>query len=199
MRSPSPGARRFSAGTVVSVAVRVCVFCGSSDGEATIYLDAARDLGRFLAESGIDVVYGGASVGTMNALAEGALRTGGTVIGVIPRTLVDWEVAHSGITELHVVDSMHERKAMMSALSDAFIALPGGIGTLEELFEVWTWRKLGIHAKPIGLLEVAGFFEPLVSFLDQMGSTGFLGSEDRALVQVETDPQVLLKRLLPAN
>lgn len=199
MRSHFPRARRFCRVPVTSVAVRVCVFCGSSDGAGTIFLDVARQLGRQLAESGIELVYGGASVGTMNAVAEGALRAGGSVTGVIPRTLVDWEVAHPGLTRLHVVETMHERKAMMAGLSDAFIALPGGIGTLEELFEVWTWRKLGIHPKPIGLLDVGGFFDPLVRFLDQMVRTGFLSEADRQLIRIESDPRVLSKTLLSGS
>ena len=147
-----------------------------------MYVDAARDLGKKLAIQGVGVVYGGASVGLMGALADGALAHSGEVIGVIPESLFERELAHPDVSELRIVASMHERKAEMAQLSDAIIALPGGIGTLEELFEVWTWAHLGIQHKPIGLLNVAGFFDGLLSFADQLVKDGFLSPESRALL-----------------
>jgi len=140
---------------------RLCVFCGSASGVRPEYEAAARELGTVLAGRGVGVVYGGASVGLMGVVADSALAAGGEVIGIIPQALVDREVAHAGLSELHVVGSMHERKALMAELSDAFVALPGGMGTLEELFEVFTWRQLGLHAKPIALLDVAGYWAGL--------------------------------------
>ena len=174
---------------------RICVFCGSSPGRGDTYRDAAARLGRLLAESGIGVVYGGASVGTMGVVADAALGAGGEVVGVIPQALVDREVAHTGLTDLHVVADMHERKALMAELSDGFIALPGGAGTLEELFEVWTWAQLGLHTKPIGLLDVAGFYEPLAVLLDHMVAEGFLAATNRDLVVRDPDPAALLTAL----
>lgn len=174
---------------------RVCVFCGSSSGARPEYAGAARGLGRLLAARGIGVVYGGASVGTMGALADAALEAGGSVEGVIPRVLVDREVAHRGLSELHVVGSMHERKARMAELADAFVTLPGGVGTMEEFFEVWTWGMLGIHGKPFGLLDVAGYFRPLTALLDHMVTEGFLPERHRGRVLVDTDAATLLDRM----
>lgn len=174
--------------------MRVCVFCGSSDGKAAAFSDAARELAEVLVGSGVELVYGGASVGMMGVLADTALAAGGRVHGVIPQQLVDHEIAHPDLTELHVVSDMHERKARMADLSDAFIALPGGIGTLEELFEIWTWGKLGLHVKPVGLLDVDGYFGPLTEFLDRMVDNGFLDRPDREMLAVDSDPRTLLAR-----
>jgi uncharacterized protein (TIGR00730 family) len=162
--------------------VRICVFCGASPGNEPRYLDAARDVGAGLAERGIGVVYGGGRVGLMGAVAEAALDAGGEVIGVIPQGLVDRELAHPGLTELHVVDSLHERKALMADLADAFIALPGGLGTLEELAEVVSWAQLELHAKPIGLLEVGDYWTLLLAWLDMAVAEGFVAPAHRRLV-----------------
>ncbi|WP_016746323.1 TIGR00730 family Rossman fold protein, partial [Rhizorhabdus wittichii] len=152
----------------------LCVFCGSSPGVDPVHGVAARALGAALAEAGIDLVYGGGRVGLMGMVADSVLAAGGRVTGVIPKALADLEVAHLGLTELHVVGSMHERKAMMADRSDGFIALSGGIGTFEELFEIWTWGQLGDHAKPVALLNVAGFYDKLAGFLDDVVTAGFL-------------------------
>ena len=176
----------------------VCVFCGSRSGQGPTYVDAARKLGEALAVRDIGVVYGGASVGAMGALADGALAAGGEVIGVIPESLLEREVAHHGVTDLRVVRSMHERKAAMADLSEAFVALPGGIGTLEELFEIWTWSHLRIHAKPIGLLNVNGFFDSLLTFADQLVAEEFLVSNSRALLIHADAIDELLARVMEA-
>jgi uncharacterized protein (TIGR00730 family) len=174
---------------------RLCVFCGSASGVRPEYADVARELGTTLAERGVGVVYGGASVGLMGVVAEAVLAAGGEAIGVIPQALVDREVAHSGLSELHVVGSMHERKALMAGLADAFVALPGGIGTLEELFEVFTWRQLGLHDKPIALLDVAGYWAGLAAFLEHAEAEGFLRpGHRRALLHVD-GVESLLTRL----
>ncbi|MBI2394714.1 MAG: TIGR00730 family Rossman fold protein [Deltaproteobacteria bacterium] len=173
---------------------RVCVFCGSSPGIRPEYLAMARSLGTALARRRLGLVYGGASVGLMGALADAALAAHGEVIGIIPKALDKREIAHRGLTELHIVDSMHTRKAMMAQRADAFIALPGGLGTLEELFEVMTWRLLGLHKKPAGLLDVGGYYGPLNAFLARTIDEGFLRREHLAL-EVATDPDVLLDRL----
>ena len=152
-------------------------------------------MGRFLAESGRRVVFGGGRTGLMGALAEGALAAGGEVIGIMPRHLVDREVAHTGLTELRVVASMHERKSLLAELSDGFLAMPGGLGTLEELFEVWTWGQLGLHRKPYGLLEVNGFFRPLLGFIDHAVAEGFIRQEYRDLLVVDTEPSSLISRM----
>jgi hypothetical protein len=170
----------------------ICVFCGSNPGRRPEYQAATAELGRVLAGQGIRVVYGGAHVGTMGALADAALAAGGEVTGVIPRHLVDAEVAHEGLTELHVVPSMHERKARMAQLSDGFIALPGGLGTLEEFAEVTTWSQLGLHTKPTALLNVLGYFDQLLSFLDHAAAERFLRPEHRGLVIAEPGPAALL-------
>lgn len=171
---------------------RICVFSGSSRGKDPVYRDAAADLGRILAREGIGVVYGGASVGLMGALADAARSAGGEVIGVIPQSLVDLEVAHTGLDDLRIVGSMHERKALMAELSDGFIALPGGIGTLEEIFEVWTWGQLGSHTKPCAFLNTRGYYTPLLDFLDHVVAEEFLKPIHRGMILVESDPQAAL-------
>lgn len=171
---------------------RLCVFCGSSPGSEAAFGAAAGRLGRALAEAGIGLVYGGASVGLMGRLADSALAAGGEVIGVIPRALVDQEVAHHGLADLRVVGSMHERKALMADLADGFVALPGGLGTLDELFEILTWAQLGLHHKPVGLLDVQGYFAPLLAFLDGAVAARFLAPAHRAMLLVADDPAALL-------
>jgi uncharacterized protein (TIGR00730 family) len=173
---------------------RVCVFCGSNNGNEPSYAQAARTLGTLFAREGIALVYGGGSVGLMGILADTVLQAGGEVIGVIPHALWAREVGHAGLTDLRIVDTMHERKAMMADLSDAFIALPGGLGTLEEIFEIWTWAQLGLHAKPLGFLDVGGFFRPLMQFLDGAASARFLKEEHRGIALIESDPEALLRR-----
>lgn len=172
----------------------VCVFCGSNFGARPSYEQAAAHLGRTVAGRGLRLVYGGAKVGLMGVLADAALAAGGEVVGVIPGALVERELAHTGLTELHPVGSMHARKAMMADLSDAFVALPGGAGTLEELFEVWTWGQLGHHAKPVGIINVEGFFDLLLRFLDHQAEERFMRPEHRAMLLAEEDPERLLDR-----
>jgi uncharacterized protein (TIGR00730 family) len=171
----------------------ICVFCGSSPGNDPAYAEAAQRLGGILAESDTTLVYGGGHVGLMGVVADAALEAGGEVIGVMPRSLVDREIGHTGLTKLHVVRSMHERKALMSELSDGFIALPGGNGTLEEFFEVLTWAQLGEHGKPCGLLNVAGYYDQLLKVFDQMVEKNFLGGAHRELVLVAEEPSSLLQ------
>jgi uncharacterized protein (TIGR00730 family) len=173
---------------------RVCVFCGSSPGTNPAYLEAARAMGRALARRKLGLVYGGGGVGLMGAVADAALEGGGEVVGVIPRALQLRELAHGRLTHLHVVGSMHERKAKMAELAHGFVALPGGMGTLEELAEILTWAQLGLHARPIGLLDVAGYYAPLVSFLDRAVQEGFVRPEHRRLLTVAEDPDALLER-----
>jgi uncharacterized protein (TIGR00730 family) len=173
---------------------RVCVFCGSSLGVRPSYVEAARALGTTIAKRGLGLVYGGASVGLMGAVADAALRAGGEVIGVLPKSLQAREIAHLSLTELHVVDSMHTRKAMMAERADAFIALPGGLGTMEELFEVMTWRLIGLHQKPCGLLDVDDYYASLRTFLQNTIDEGFLRKDHLAL-EVSTDPGTLLDKL----
>jgi uncharacterized protein (TIGR00730 family) len=172
----------------------VCVFCGSNAGARAAYAEAAVDVGRSIAARGLSLVYGGAAVGLMGLLADAALAAGGKVVGVIPTALIEREIAHSGLTELREVRSMHERKAVMADSSDAFLALPGGAGTLEEVFEAWTWAQLGHHQKPVGLLNVAGFFDGLVSFLDHQCRERFVRQEHRDMLIVESEPGRLLDR-----
>jgi uncharacterized protein (TIGR00730 family) len=172
----------------------ICVFCGSSSGNDLAYEDAACSLGETLAESGITLVYGGGHVGLMGVVANAALASGGEAVGVIPHSLVEREIAHNGLTDLHVVGSMHERKAMMSELSEGFIALPGGTGTMEEFFEVLTWAQLGEHGKPCGLLNVAEYYDPLLAVFDHMVANGFLSEANRSFVLVEKEPSALLGR-----
>lgn len=178
---------------------RICVFCGSSEGRDRLFRDAATRLGAFLAGQGIGVVYGGGKVGLMGAVADGALAAGGEVIGVIPEKLKSLEVGHDGLTELFVVDSMHARKAMMAHLSDAFIALPGGWGTLEEVFEVTTWTQLNYHRKPVGLLNVDGYFDHLRAFIQHAGECGFIRPLHQGLMQVADTPESLLGALSTAE
>lgn len=171
------------------------VYCGSSAGVRPDYAAAAQALGTLLADEGIELVYGGGRVGLMGVVADAALAAGGTVTGVIPHALQAREVGHAGLTTLHVVATMHERKALMASLSDAFVALPGGLGTLEELAEVLTWAQLGVHRKPCGLLDVAGYYAPLTAFFDHAAAEGFVRPEHRALLVVEREPEALLARL----
>jgi uncharacterized protein (TIGR00730 family) len=173
----------------------ICVFCGAASGRATTYAAAARGLGELLAARGIGLVYGGGNVGLMGVLADAVLDAGGQAVGVIPQQLVDREIAHTGLTELHVVDNLHQRKARMAELADAFLTLPGGVGTMEELFEVWSWGKLGLHSKPCGLLNVDGYFDSLRALTDQMVTQGFLEPEYREMLVIEEQPGVLLDRL----
>ena len=173
---------------------RICVFCGASPGRDPAYLELATAVGAGLAERGIGVVYGGSRVGMMGALADAALGAGGEVIGVIPRHLVDRELAHRGLTDLHVVETLHERKAEMASLSDGFLALPGGLGTLEELAEVASWAQLGLHAKPIGLLGSAGYWDALLGWLDHAVAEGFLSPDSRAVLRLDPDLEALLAR-----
>jgi uncharacterized protein (TIGR00730 family) len=173
---------------------QVCVFCGSSPGTDPVHIARAREVGQLLASRGLGLVFGGGHVGLMGAVADAALAAGGEVTGVIPRALELRELAHAGLTRLHVVGSMHERKARMAELADAFLALPGGMGTLDELAEIVTWAQLGVHAKPIGLLDVRGYFQPLMSFFDRAEQEGFLRPEHRRLVTLEEDPARMLER-----
>lgn len=174
---------------------RICVFCGSSTGFRKEYAEAAEALGKALAGRGCGLVYGAGGVGLMKVLADAALEAGGEVIGVIPQVLYDMEVAHQGLTELKVVSTMHERKALMAELSSGFIALPGGVGTLEELVEMLTWSQLGIHRKPCGLLDVQEYFRPLLSWLERAVTEGFLKEEHGAMLQVASGVEELLDRL----
>jgi len=174
---------------------RICVFCGSNAGARSEYAEAARALAAVLVERKLGIVYGGGNVGLMGVLADAALARGGEVIGVIPQKLVDKEVAHRGVTKLLVVETMHERKALMNDLSDAFLALPGGFGTLDEFFEVLTWSQLGFHGKPCALLNVAGYYDGMLAMLDHAVTERFLRPAHRELVIADTDPLRLLQRL----
>jgi uncharacterized protein (TIGR00730 family) len=173
----------------------VCVFCGSSPGADPAFADAAESLGRELAQRGIRLVYGGGRVGLMGVLADSALRSGGEVHGVITRALRDKEVAHLGLTTLRIVATMHERKAAMAAEAEAFVMLPGGFGTLDEFFEALTWTQLGIHAKPCGILNVGGFFDPLLELFEAATRQRFIRAEHRDMVVVEADPVSMIERL----
>ncbi len=177
----------------------LCVFCGSRPGSGAAYLEMARAVGTLIAARDITLVYGGGRVGLMGALAEGALAAHGRVIGVIPQMLIDREAGHAGLSELHVVRTMAERKEMMGALSDAFLSLPGGIGTMDELFEAWTWTQLGLQDKRSGLLNFAGYYDPLLAFLDRAVTAGFLDSRNRANLFVDVDPERLIARLSGAE
>ena len=174
---------------------RVCVFCGASSGRSPAYAEAARSLGATLARRGLGLVYGGGRVGLMGAVADGALGGGGEVVGVIPQELVDRELAHGGLSELRVVGSLHERKALMAELSDGFVALPGGFGTLDELLEQLTWSQLGLHAKPVGLLDVEEYWRPLIELARHATEEGFVRESDLAAIAVATDAVALLDRL----
>jgi len=171
---------------------RVCVFCGSSPGADPLYMQVAREVGVLLAERGLGLVYGGAQVGLMGAVADGALSVGGEVIGIIPQSLVRKEVAHNGLGDLRIVGSMHERKAQMADLSDGFLALPGGCGTFEEFFEVVTWAQIGIHRKPCALLNIAGYYDPLLALLHHAVEERFVRPEHLNLVLADTNPALLL-------
>lgn len=173
---------------------RICVFCGSNTGRAGVYREAAVHLGRVLCARGLGLVFGGGKVGMMGTIADEVMRQGGEAIGVIPQSLVSKEIAHDGLTELRVVQSMHERKAMMAELSDGFIGLPGGWGTFEELFEVMTWAQLGLHRKPCGILNAGGYFDPLLAFLDHAMVEGFVRPEQAPMLIVDTSPEALLDR-----
>ncbi|HVX15180.1 MAG TPA: TIGR00730 family Rossman fold protein [Pirellulales bacterium] len=174
---------------------RLCVFCGSASGSQSVYAEAAQQFGRLLVAEGWELVYGAGHVGLMGVIADAVLQAGGVAIGVIPRSLVERELAHDGLSELHVVETMHERKALMADLSDAFVALPGGHGTCDELFEILTWAQLRLHAKPIGMLNVANYFDPLLAWLDQTVSLGFVRPQDRGLLLSSADPTHLLRLL----
>ena len=177
----------------------ICVFCGSAPGVSDTYVAATRSFARVAVERGLRVVYGGASVGLMGVLADTVLALKGEIVGVIPGALVDREIAHRGLTELHVVGTMHERKAMMAQLADGFVALPGGLGTLEELFEVWTWAQLGLHSKRCGLLNSSRYYAPLIDFLNHARDEGFVRRELRATLVVDDDPHRLLDRLISTS
>lgn len=177
----------------------VCVYCGSSEGRDEAYAAQARRLGHLLAERSIRLVYGGANVGLMKILADACLERGGRVVGVMPKSLVARERAHRGLSEFHVVDSMHERKALMAQLADGFIAMPGGAGTLEELFEAWTWAQLGLHGKPCGLLNAASYYDPLVAFLDHAVSAGFIRAAHRDLLIVADTAEEMISRFTERN
>jgi uncharacterized protein (TIGR00730 family) len=174
---------------------RVCVFCGSSSGRLPAYAEAARAFGGAVASRGLELVYGGGRVGLMGALADGALAAGGEVLGVIPQQLVDRELAHGGLTELRIVESLHERKALMAAHADAFVALPGGFGTLDELMEQLTWGQLGLHSKPVGLLDVEDYWRPLIAFARHATDEGFVREPDLGSIAVADDGEALLARL----
>jgi len=175
----------------------LCVFCGSSLGTNGVYVEAAERFGRLLAAREITLVYGGGRVGIMGTIADAVLAVGGKVIGVIPNALAEREVAHGSLTELHLVESMHERKALMSDLSDGFVALPGGYGTLEEFCEMLTWAQLGIHDKPCGLLNVGGYYDGLLALFDHFVAQGFVRHEYRRLVLADSSPERLLEAVLP--
>lgn len=172
----------------------ICVYCGSSMGTKAIYPEAARALARTMVQNNIALVYGGGNVGLMGVIADEVMRQGGEVTGIIPKALLDKEVGHHGLTRLHIVKDMHERKAMMADLSDGFIAMPGGIGTLEELFETLTWLQLGLHRKPIGLLNVDCFYDDLLAFIQQLVNQGFLKKQQAQLLLHESEPAALLNR-----
>ena len=173
----------------------LCVYCGSRMGAQPMHADAARAVGQWIGRLGGRLVYGGGKVGLMGVAADATLEAGGTVFGVIPQNLLDKEVGHTGLTELRVVATMHERKTLMFERADAFVALSGGIGTFEELFEIWTWHQLGVHSKPLGLLNTGGYYDPLIAMLDRMVDQGFLSPAVRALLHVGDDAQELLERL----
>ncbi|MDH5608468.1 MAG: TIGR00730 family Rossman fold protein [Cyclobacteriaceae bacterium] len=175
---------------------RIAVFCGSAKGSRPEYVQAAESLGELFVRENIGLVYGGGSIGLMGVMADTMMALGGEVTGVIPQKIFDWEVGHTGITHLHVVQSMHERKAMMADLSDAFIAMPGGIGTLEEIIEVFTWLQLGYHHKACGFLNVGGYFDHLFAYFDHMVREGFLSAATRDLVHVSDSASSLLSRLI---
>jgi uncharacterized protein (TIGR00730 family) len=174
---------------------RLCVFCGSNVGNRPVYADGAHRLGEAMAARGLGLVYGGGHIGLMGVIADAVLRCGGQVVGVIPKSMVDKELAHAGLTKLHVVDTMHQRKALMANLADGFAALPGALGTGDELFEILTWAQLKLHSKPVGLLNLAGYFDPLLAWLDRTVAEGFMRPAHRGLLIEEVDPERLLDLL----
>ena len=173
----------------------ICVYCGSRPGTLPAYADAARLIGTEIGRRGWQLVYGGGRAGLMGVVADAALAAGAAVVGVIPQSLIERELGHRNLTELHVVNTMHERKRLMAERSDAFVAMPGGIGTFEELFEVWTWRQLGYHDKPLGLLNVDGYYDGLLAFMQHAVQSGFVTSDQQSLMQVNGDPRSLLTRI----
>jgi len=177
-------------------AFSMCVYCGSRPGGDPVFAEVARQVGRWIGEHGGQLVYGGGRNGLMGMVADATLAAGGRVIGVIPKALVEKEWAHTGCTELHVVDNMHERKRIMAEHADAFLSLPGGIGTLEEFFEVWTWRQLGYHAKPVGLLNLGGYYSELLVFLASSVKSGFMSDWQMELIHVGSEPEALLEQLV---
>ena len=183
---------------MVEPSFSICVYCGSRPGENPLFADAARTVGRWIGERGGQLVYGGGRSGLMGIVADATQAAGGRVVGVIPQTLVDKEHARTACDELHIVQTMHERKAMMAERSNVFLALPGGIGTFEELFEVWTWRQLGYHDKPIGLLNVAGYYDAMLEFLRTSVAGGFMSEWQMGLMDTGTDPEALLPQLVQA-
>ncbi|OWK30386.1 TIGR00730 family Rossman fold protein [Sphingomonas dokdonensis] len=174
---------------------RLAVYCGSATPSDPLYMETGRAVGRSLAERGIGVVYGGGRLGLMGAVADGALAAGGEVIGIIPQALVDAEVAHRGLTELHVVDGMHDRKRAFTDLSDGFVTIPGGTGTMDELWEALSWAQLGYHADPVGLLNIAGYYDHLIAFWEKMGEVGFLRPQHRDLLIVADTMDALIERM----
>jgi uncharacterized protein (TIGR00730 family) len=179
--------------------MRICVFCGSSSGHSGLYADAARRLGESLAANGIGLVYGGSGIGLMGVLADATLAAGGSVIGVIPQSMVAREIQHGALTELHVVGTMHERKTRMAELADGFIALPGGAGTLEEIFEQWTWAQLGFHNKPCAFLNTNGYYDPLRKMIEHMIGEGFLRPGAAEMLAFEDEPARIVRRVIAAR
>lgn len=173
--------------------MRIAVFCGASTGHDPVYLDAARATGRVLAEEGVELVFGGGRIGLMGAIADATLQAGGVAIGVMPRALIDREIAHTGLTTLHVVDDMHERKAKMAELADGFLTLPGGAGTLEEIVEQWTWSQIGLHRKPCAFLDVKGYYARFREMVEHMAAEGFISPVYTAALRFSTDPRELLQ------
>lgn len=173
----------------------LCVYCGAADGKRPVYAQAARALGRAMAERGIDLVYGGGRAGMMGHVADAVLAHGGIVTGVITQQLMDRELGHTGVHTLHIVDTMHQRKKMMADVARGFVALPGGVGTLDELFEILAWAQLGLHTCPVGLLNVEGYYDPLVSLIDHMDDEGFLRPQTKLVLRVEREPDALLSAM----
>ena len=175
--------------------IKVCVYCGSSSGKDPLYSETAIEMGKTLVKHGLDLVYGGGNIGIMGIVADSVLQSGGQAIGVIPQALADKEIAHESLTELHIATDMHERKCRMAELSDAFVGLPGGLGTLEEIFEIWTWAQLGFHKKPIALLNTKGYYSRLLDFLDDSVEDGFVKAAHRHMMIVDSDPEELVMQL----
>ena len=180
----------------MSPAFSICVYCGSRPGTEPAFAEAAREVGLWIAQNKGQLVYGGGHNGLMGMMADACLQAGGRVVGVIPKALVEKEWAHSGCSELHVVENMHERKSLMAERADAFLAMPGGIGTFEEFFEVWTWRQLGYHDKPVGLLNIQGYYDKLLAFLSTSVQQGFMNAEQMQLIRSGTNTELLLKSLV---